>query len=98
MFTNNKKGEKRMSSTLSKNNIIKTEGINDWGLSYNSDWNRSYKKQMTETRSNFSVYVCPKCNVAYEKTNDQYKKTTSTSYYEDFPTIGLKRKECFRCR
>ena len=97
MFTNNKKGEKRMSSTLSKNNIVRTEGTNDWGLSYNSDWNKSYKKQMKETRDNFSVRVCPKCNVAYEITNDQYKKTTSTSYYKDFPTIGLKRKECFRC-
>ena len=86
-----------MAHTLSKNNIIKKEGINDWGLSYNSDWNRSYIRQGRETRENFSVYVCPKCNVAYETTSNQYKKTTSTSYYEDFPTIGLKRKECFRC-
>ena len=41
--------------------------INDWGLTYNSDWNRSYVKQAQETRENFSVHVCPKCNIAYEK-------------------------------
>ena len=87
-----------MARTISKNNITKSEGINDWGLTYNTDWNRSYVKQAQETRENFSVHVCPKCNIAYEKTSDQYKKTTSTSYYEDFPTIGLRRKECFRCK
>ena len=85
MLANNKKGEITV--------------INDWGLHYNVDWrNMSYTRRAKETRENFSVYVCPKCSVAFEITNDQYNKTKNTSYYKDFPTLGLKRKECFRCR
>jgi len=70
---------------------------NDWGLMYNIDYRVSLKKLNSETRVNFSVKLCPSCNLVYENSFDPYKKTRSMHRYEDFPTIGLRRKKCQQC-
>ena len=71
--------------------------INDWGLTYNIDYSSTGRKSRTEERETFTVRLCPSCNEAYENTHNQYKKTTNTHRYKEFPTIGLKRKKCPKC-
>lgn len=73
------------------------EGPNDWGLTYNIDWSKPPDKEIKENRANFAVRICPKCNVAYEIVKSDYNNRRRTYYYEDFPSIGLPRKTCFRC-
>ena len=73
------------------------EVINDWGLMYNIDYRPSGRKPRTQERESFTVRLCPSCNEAYENTHNQYKKTTNTHRYKEFPTIGLKRKKCPKC-
>jgi hypothetical protein len=77
-------------STLEENSI------NDWGLTYNTDWRLTQKKK--EQRKNFPVYLCIKCNRSHETERNEYKKEYFTNYYDDYPTIGLKRKNCIECR
>jgi len=73
------------------------EGPNDWGLTYNIDWNKSYERTVVKTRDNFAVHLCPECNIAYEIVKDVYQKKQNTYYYKDFPSIGLPRKTCLGC-
>ena len=73
------------------------EGINDWGLYYNIDSSTTGRKPRTQERETFTVRLCPSCNEAYENTHNQYKKTTNTHRYKEFPTIGLKRAKCPKC-
>ena len=72
-------------------------GINDWGLMYNIDNSSVGRKPRTQERESFTVRLCPSCNEAYENTHNQYKKTTNTHRYKEFPTIGLKREKCPKC-
>ena len=74
------------------------EGINDWGLYYNMDNSTVGRKPRTQERESFTVRLCPSCNCVYENKHHQYKKTTTTHRYRDFPTIGLKREKCLKCR
>ena len=72
-----------------------TGGINDWGLTYNTDYPES-KKSVYE-RETFNVKLCNVCNFAYETTPNQYKQCNLTHYYEDFPRLRLKEQTCERC-
>ena len=74
------------------------EGINDWGLTYNTDWSRSNARMTRENRVNFPVFICPKCHSAYELVLNQYKQESQMHHYEDFPTIGLSKKICIKCK
>ena len=71
--------------------------INDWGLYYNIDSSTVRQKPRREESERFTVRLCPSCNEAYENIHNQYKKTTNTHRYREFPTIGLKRVKCPRC-
>ena len=73
------------------------EGINDWGLMYNIDNSSVGRKPRREERESFTVRLCPSCNEAYENIHNQYKKTTNTHRYKEFPTIGLRREKCPKC-
>ena len=74
------------------------EGINDWGLMYNIDSSSTGRTKLRpHERESFTVRLCPSCNGVYENTHNQYKKTTNTHRYKEFPTIGLKREKCPRC-
>ena len=71
--------------------------INDWGLTYNCDWaGRNHNKRINN-RESFSVKLCPKCNIAFELTRNDYKKIVTTHYHEDFPRTGLYRQTCPKC-
>ena len=42
------------------------------------------------------IFICNKCDKAWQKPISGVPKK-SYSYYEDFPTIGKKRKICPKC-
>ena len=72
--------------------------INDWGLTYNMIYAVSESKKRTNERESFSVKVCPRCNAVFEMVHNQYKKTSQTHYYKDFPKRGLHNQSCFKCK
>ena len=72
--------------------------INDWGLTYNMVYAVSKGKKRDNERETFAVKLCPKCNVVYEMTFNQYKKQNNTYYHEDFPRRGLNKQLCFKCK
>lgn len=73
------------------------KSINNWGLTYNSDWaGRNHNKRMNN-RESFAVKLCPKCNIAYELTRNDYKDIVTTHYHEDFPRTGLYPQACPKC-
>ena len=74
------------------------KSTNDWGLTYNSDWAGKNSNKRTNNRESFAVKLCPVCNIAYEITRNDYKKTVATHYHEDFPTRGLYQQTCFKCK
>ena len=71
--------------------------INDWGLTYNMTYPISKSKQRINERESFSVKVCPQCNIVFEMVHNQYKQTSQTHYYEDFPRRGLYTQVCYKC-
>ena len=71
--------------------------INDWGLTYNMDYPACRKKSIYE-RESFAVKLCPSCNAVYENTFNDYKRKHKAHYYEDFPTRGLYRQICLKCK
>ena len=73
------------------------EGINDWGLNYNTLQTKSLSKTRLTNREDFSVRLCPICKNAYEQKKNDYKKVIIAEYHESFPTIGLKRRICINC-
>ena len=83
---------------MNKNNIIKEKCINDWGLAYNTDYPSKVNKNIDNERSSFSVKLCPTCSCVYENKYHQYKSTVTTHRYRDFPTIGLRRENCLKCK
>ena len=74
------------------------ERINDWGLTYNIDSSTVRKAPQKQEGERFTVKLCPSCNCVYENRHHQYKNTITTNRYEDFPTIGLKRVNCPKCK
>ena len=82
---------------MNKNNILKIKCINDWGLSYNTDYPVSAKKRDNE-RSSFSVKLCPACDTAFELVFNQYKQESQIHYYEHFYKRGLYKQTCPKCR
>ena len=70
---------------------------NDWGLTYNMVYAVSKSKQRLYERESFAVKLCPVCNIAYELTRNDYKKTVNTHYHEDFPRTGLHHQTCPKC-
>ena len=50
------------------------------------------KTNLTDDR----IFICNVCGMAWEKPISGVTKK-SFSYYEDFPTIGKKRKVCPKC-
>jgi len=74
------------------------EGINDWGLNYNIDSSTTGRKLRPHEKESFTVRLCPTCSCVYENKHHQYKNTVTTHLYRDFPTIGLKREKCLKCR
>ena len=73
-----------------------TGGINDWGLTYNTDYPTTNKQSVYE-RETFNVKLCTVCNFAYETTFNQYKRQLNTHYYDDFPRLRLKEQTCEKC-
>ena len=74
------------------------ESINDWGLNYNIDNSSVGRKLRPHEKESFTVRLCPTCHCVYENKHNQYKKTVTTHRYRDFPTIGLKREQCIKCK
>ena len=74
-----------------------TEGINDWGLTYNTDYGKSEYKRRENQKSAFAVKVCPTCNNAFELIHNQYKGRHDIHYYEHFYKRGLHRQVCPKC-
>ena len=71
--------------------------INDWGLTYNMTYPIAKSKQRLNERESFSVKVCPQCNCVFEMVQNQYKQTSQTHYYKDFPRRGLYTQVCYKC-
>ncbi len=71
-------------------------GINDWGLTYNTDYAVSDKRK--KKKATFSVRVCPTCNIAFEITKDVYQGKVDIHYYEDFYKKGLCEQVCPKCK
>jgi predicted metal-binding protein len=40
------------------------------------------------------LFVCNSCKTVWENES----RSNKVAYYEDFPTIGKKRKECPKCK
>tara|TARA_R110002020_G_scaffold243043_2_gene456534 strand:+ start:991 stop:1227 length:237 start_codon:yes stop_codon:yes gene_type:complete len=73
-------------------------GINDWGLTYNTDYGKSAYKRKENQGSTFSVKACPTCNNAFELIYNQYKGMPDIHYYEHFYKRGLHRQVCPKCK
>ena len=71
---------------------------NDWGLTYNMVYAVSKGKKRIYERESFAVKLCPKCNIPYEVTRNDYKQTVTTHYHEDFPRRGLYPQICLKCK
>jgi len=72
-------------------------GINDWGLTYNTDYAVSARKKRDNDRLSFSVKLCPSCNIAYELVLNQYKQESQVHYYNHFYKRGLHKQTCPKC-
>ena len=72
-------------------------GINDWGLTYNTDYAVSDSKKRDNERLSFSVRLCPSCNTAYELVLNQYKQESQVHYYDHFYKRGLHKQTCPKC-
>ena len=72
-------------------------GINDWGLTYNTDYAVSTSKKRDNERLSFSVKLCPSCNIAYELVLNQYKQESQVHYYYHFYKRGLHKQTCPKC-
>ena len=83
---------------MNRNNIIKEKCINDWGLSYNTDYPVSASKKRENERASFSVKLCPVCNTAFELVFNQYKRESQIHYYEHFYKRGLYKQKCPKCK
>jgi len=70
---------------------------NDWGLTYNITYHVPKNRKRENEREAFSVKLCPKCNIVYEMTFNQYKKQKNIYYHEDFPRRGLNKQTCYKC-
>ena len=77
----------------------KEQSINGWYIPRSPYEGRDYKFQPLSEANNsykFKVYLCPDCNRTHE-TVWEYGAGNQTYFYDDFPTIGLHRKECIYC-
>ena len=77
---------------------MKDRGIG-WAVQTNPYESSSikYKKRESEiTYSGFRVRLCTKCGRAHE-CSYYAGEGNSISYYEDFPTYGLRRETCRSC-
>ena len=74
------------------------KSINDWGLTYNSDWAGKNHTKRANNRESFAVKLCPTCNIPYEIIRNEYRKTVTTHYHEDFPRTGLYPQICLKCK
>lgn len=73
----------------------------DW---YNNYFHNDYKYgPKTKSRSGYTwskkmaddvLFVCTSCKVVWELES----RTNNIAYYDDFPTLGKKRKECPKCK
>ena len=73
--------------------------INGWWVSSDPYDCRDYKyTPLTEFNNSYSfkVYLCPNCKRAHE-TVWEYGVGNYLYYYDDFPTLGLRRMECKFC-
>ena len=60
---------------------------------------RIHKKSQSLFRMNSiddRIFICNECDKAWQKPISGFPKK-SFSYYEDFPTIGKKRRTCPKC-
>jgi len=74
------------------------EGINDWGLTYNTDHPKSEYKRGENQKSTFSVKHCPTCDIAFELIFNQYRKIYDIHYYKHFYKRGLHKQVCPKCK
>ena len=57
----------------------------------------SQEEYIDEKLASIKIKVCPQCSVCWESHLAPDSRTITTSFYEDFPTIGLKREKCCNC-
>ena len=62
---------------------------NDWGLTYNITYHVPKSRKRENEREAFSVKLCPKCNIVYEMTFNQYKKQNNIYYQVYFSGTGF---------
>ena len=77
----------------------KEESINGWYVPTNPYECRDYGfTPLSEVNNSyaFKVYLCPDCGRAHENVWE-YGVGNQLYYYEDFPTLGLRRIECGIC-
>jgi len=84
---------------MKRNNMpCKEDGINDWGLTYNTDYAVSSSRKLENERTTFSVKLCTACNTAYELVYNQYKQASQIHYYSHFYKGGLHKQKCPKCK
>jgi hypothetical protein len=79
--------------------LKREQSVNGWYVSTNPYDCRDYKYTPLHQANNsysFNVHLCPNCSRAYESVWE-YGAGYMTYYYEDFPTLGLRRIECKLC-
>jgi len=57
----------------------------------------SQEEYIDDKLASIRIKFCPDCNICWEKHMAADNRTITTSYYEDFPSIGLKREKCSSC-
>ena len=84
---------------MNRSNIKKQyDGVNDWGLTYNTDYNKSQIRIRNNAKTSFSVRLCNGCNTPYETTKNQYTNELTIHYYDHFYRRGLCEAPCPKCR
>lgn len=53
-----------------------------------------YEKQNKNFINQKTLFACPKCRCAWE----YLRREGRTEIYDDFPTIGLEKEVCIRCK
>ena len=73
-----------------------------WWLPPSDPYDERFKRQREVKQENsqteiFKVNYCPQCETAYQYSRDG-SNVSKYFYFEDFPTYGLKRRNCGKCK
>jgi|TARA_Y100000294_G_C8242678_1_gene211475 hypothetical protein len=58
--------------------------------------NKQRKATYAWDTTDANIFICPECDIAWQRPISGGQAETY-NYYEDFPTIGKKRKVCPKC-